>query len=100
PGKGMLPGPASMFNWSFERVDIPRPTVHHQLALAINEEVLALEKAGIQVLQVDERALREDLPFRTENHAHYLVKAVHRFTLSRAALWDENQLHTHRCYSQ
>ncbi|WP_425424809.1 5-methyltetrahydropteroyltriglutamate--homocysteine S-methyltransferase [Staphylococcus schleiferi] len=100
PVKGMLTGPVTILNWSFERVDIPRATVQDQIALAINEEVLALEKAGIQVIQVDEPALREGLPLRQEFHAAYLEKAVHSFKLATSSVTDETQIHTHMCYSQ
>ncbi|QDX61261.1 5-methyltetrahydropteroyltriglutamate--homocysteine S-methyltransferase [Staphylococcus pseudintermedius] len=100
PVKGMLTGPVTILNWSFERVDIPRSTVQDQIALAINEEVLALEKAGIQVIQVDEPALREGLPLRKEYHEDYLVKAVHSFKLATSSVTNETQIHTHMCYSQ
>lgn len=100
PVKGMLTGPVTILNWSFERVDIPRSTVQDQIALAINEEVLALEKAGIQVIQVDEPALREGLPLRKEYHEDYLAKAVHSFKLATSSVTDETQIHTHMCYSQ
>lgn len=100
PVKGMLTGPVTILNWSFERVDIPRSTVQDQIALVINEEVLALEKAGIQVIQVDEPALREGLPLRKEYHEDYLVKAVHSFKLATSSVTDETQIHTHMCYSQ
>lgn len=100
PVKGMMTGPVTILNWSFERVDIPRSTVQDQIALAINEEVLALEKAGIQVIQVDEPALREGLPLRKEYHEDYLVKAVHSFKLATSSVTDETQIHTHMCYSQ
>ncbi|EGQ3233933.1 TPA: 5-methyltetrahydropteroyltriglutamate--homocysteine S-methyltransferase [Staphylococcus pseudintermedius] len=100
PVKGMLTGPVTILNWSFERVDIPRSTVQDQIALAINEEVLALEKAGIQVIQVDEPALREGLPLGKEYHEDYLVKAVHSFKLATSSVTDETQIHTHMCYSQ
>lgn len=100
PVKGMLTGPVTILNWSFEGVDIPRSTVQDQIALAINEEVLALEKAGIQVIQVDEPALREGLPLRKEYHEDYLVKAVHSFKLATSSVTDETQIHTHMCYSQ
>ena len=100
PVKGMLTGPVTILNWSFERVDIPREDVQNQIALAINEEVLALEEAGIKVIQVDEPALREGLPLRSEYHKDYLDKAVHSFKLSTSSVRDETQIHTHMCYSQ
>ncbi|PTJ61802.1 5-methyltetrahydropteroyltriglutamate--homocysteine S-methyltransferase [Mammaliicoccus sciuri] len=100
PVKGMLTGPVTILNWSFERVDISRSEVQDQIALAINEEVLALEEAGIKVIQVDEPALREGLPLRSEYHEDYLNKAVHSFRLSTSSVQDSTQIHTHMCYSQ
>ncbi|MDW3880547.1 5-methyltetrahydropteroyltriglutamate--homocysteine S-methyltransferase [Staphylococcus saprophyticus] len=100
PVKGMLTGPVTILNWSFERVDLPREEVQDQIALAINEEVLALESEGIQIIQVDEPALREGLPLRSEYHADYLDKAVSSFKLSTSSVADETQIHTHMCYSQ
>lgn len=100
PVKGMLTGPVTILNWSFERVDLPREDVQDQIALAINEEVLALEAAGIKIVQVDEPALREGLPLRSEYHADYLDKAVHSFKLSTSSVADATQIHTHMCYSQ
>ncbi len=100
PVKGMLTGPVTILNWSFERVDIPRSEVQDQIALAINEEVLALEEAGIKVIQVDEPALREGLPLHSEYHEDYLNKAVHSFRLSTSSVQDSTQIHTHMCYSQ
>ena len=100
PVKGMLTGPVTILNWSFERVDIPRETVQNQIALAINEEVLALEAAGIKVIQVDEPALREGLPLRKEFHEDYLRNAVHSFKLATSSVADQTQIHTHMCYSQ
>ncbi len=100
PVKGMLTGPVTILNWSFERVDIPRSEVQDQIALAINEEVLALEEACIKVIQVDEPALREGLPLRSEYHEDYLNKSVHSFRLSTSSVQDSTQIHTHMCYSQ
>lgn len=100
PVKGMLTAPVTILNWSFERVDLPREDVQDQIALAINEEVLALENEGIQIIQVDEPALREGLPLRSEYHADYLDKAVRSFKLSTSSVADETQIHTHMCYSQ
>ncbi|QDX06856.1 5-methyltetrahydropteroyltriglutamate--homocysteine S-methyltransferase [Staphylococcus saprophyticus] len=100
PVKGMLTGPVTILNWSFERVDLPREEVQDQIALAINEEVLALESEGIKIIQVDEPALREGLPLRSEYHADYLDKAVRSFKLTTSSVADETQIHTHMCYSQ
>nr|WP_306437972.1 5-methyltetrahydropteroyltriglutamate--homocysteine S-methyltransferase [Staphylococcus hyicus] len=100
PVKGMLTGPVTILNWSFERVDLPREEVQNQIALAINEEVLALEETGIKVIQVDEPALREGLPLRKAYHEDYLRKAVHSFKLATSSVADHTQIHTHMCYSQ
>ena len=100
PVKGMLTGPVTILNWSFERVDVPRKVVQDQIALAIDEEVLALEEAGIKVIQVDEPALREGLPLRSEYHEQYLKDAVNSFKLATSSVHDETQIHTHMCYSQ
>lgn len=100
PVKGMLTGPVTILNWSFERVDVPRKVVQDQIALAIDEEVLALEEAGIKVIQVDEPALREGLPLRSEYHEQYLADAVNSFKLATSSVQDETQIHTHMCYSQ
>ncbi|MGE7078656.1 squalene synthase HpnC [Staphylococcus capitis] len=100
PVKGMLTGPVTILNWSFERVDVPRKVVQDQIALAIDEEVLALEEAGIKVIQVDEPALREGLPLRSEYHNQYLKDAVNSFKLATSSVHDETQIHTHMCYSQ
>lgn len=100
PVKGMLTGPVTILNWSFERVDVPRETVQNQIALAINEEVLALEANDIKVIQVDEPALREGLPLHSEFHETYLENAVKSFKLATSSVKDETQIHTHMCYSQ
>lgn len=100
PVKGMLTGPVTILNWSFERVDIPRHEVQDQIALAINEEVLALEDAGIKIIQVDEPALREGLPLRSEYHEEYLKQALRSFRLATSSVSDATQIHTHMCYSQ
>ena len=57
PMKGMLTGPVTILNWSFVRDDQPRSTTCYQIALAIRQEVLDLEKAGVPVIQIDEAAL-------------------------------------------
>ena len=62
--------------------------------------MLALEEAGIKVIQVDEPALREGLPLRSEYHEQYLKDAVNSFKLATSSVHDETQIHTHMCYSQ
>ncbi|SFA54407.1 methionine synthase (B12-independent) [Anoxybacillus pushchinoensis] len=100
PVKGMLTGPVTILNWSFVRNDISRKRVLIQLALAIREEVLQLEKEGIRIIQVDEPALREGLPLKTKKHASYWEDAVIAFRITTSSVKKETQIHTHMCYSQ
>ena len=100
PMKGMLTGPVTMLNWSFVRDDQPRATTCKQLALAIREEVLDLEKAGVHVIQIDEAALREGLPLRRSQWQDYLDWAIESFRISANGVRDETQIHTHMCYSE
>ncbi|MDI4645082.1 5-methyltetrahydropteroyltriglutamate--homocysteine S-methyltransferase [Cohnella hashimotonis] len=100
PVKGMLTGPITILNWSFVRDDKSREEVAYQIALALRDEVEALEAAGIGMIQVDEPALREGLPLKREQWAHYLDWAVRAFRLSTSTVKDETQIHTHMCYSE
>jgi 5-methyltetrahydropteroyltriglutamate--homocysteine methyltransferase len=100
PVKGMLTGPVTMLQWSFARTDIARETVCRQLALAIADEVAALEAAGIGVIQIDEPAFREGLPLRLADRAAYLEWAVECFRLASSGVREETQIHTHMCYSE
>lgn len=100
PMKGMLTGPVTILNWSFVRDDQPRSVSCYQLALAIREEVLDLEKAGINIIQIDEAALREGLPLRKSQWADYLKWAVESFRITANGVTDETQIHTHMCYSE
>ncbi|CAG4925655.1 5-methyltetrahydropteroyltriglutamate--homocysteine S-methyltransferase [Paraburkholderia gardini] len=100
PMKGMLTGPVTILNWSFVRDDQPRSTSCYQLALAIREEVLDLEKAGVRVIQIDEAALREGLPLRKSQWNEYLQWAVESFRITANGVKDETQIHTHMCYSE
>jgi 5-methyltetrahydropteroyltriglutamate--homocysteine methyltransferase len=100
PVKGMLTGPVTMLQWSFVRDDQPRAETCKQLALAIRDEVLDLEAAGIKVIQVDEPAIREGLPLKRELWAEYLGWAVFSFRLATAGVADATQIHTHMCYSE
>jgi 5-methyltetrahydropteroyltriglutamate--homocysteine methyltransferase len=100
PMKGMLTGPVTILNWSFVRDDQPRSVSCYQLALAIREEVLDLEKAGIRVIQIDEAALREGLPLRRSQWDDYLQWAVESFRIAANGVRDETQIHTHMCYSE
>ena len=100
PMKGMLTGPVTILNWSFVRDDQPRSVSCYQLALAIREEVLDLEKAGVRVIQIDEAALREGLPLRKSQWQEYLDWAVESFRITANGVDDETQIHTHMCYSE
>ena len=100
PMKGMLTGPVTILNWSFVRDDQPRSVSCRQLALAIREEVLDLEKAGVRVIQIDEAALREGLPLRRSQWSEYLQWAVESFRITANGVQDETQIHTHMCYSE
>ena len=100
PMKGMLTGPVTMLNWSFVRDDQPRATTCRQLALAIRQEVLDLEKAGIGIIQIDEAALREGLPLRRAQWQAYLDWAVECFRITANGVADDTQIHTHMCYSE
>lgn len=100
PVKGMLTGPVTMLNWSFVRDDQPRSVTCQQLALAIRDEVLDLEQAGVKIIQIDEAALREGLPLRQSDWQTYLDWAVFSFKLSANGVANETQIHTHMCYSE
>lgn len=98
--KGMLTGPVTILQWSFVRNDISRETVCKQIALALNDEVLDLEKAGIKVIQIDEPAIREGLPLKRADWQAYLDWAGQAFRLSSSGCEDSTQIHTHMCYSE
>ncbi|OJY92026.1 MAG: 5-methyltetrahydropteroyltriglutamate--homocysteine S-methyltransferase [Sphingobacteriales bacterium 44-15] len=98
--KGMLTGPVTILQWSFVRNDQPRSETCTQIALAIRDEVADLEKAGINIIQIDEPAIREGLPLRKENWQEYLQWAVRAFRISASGVKDETQIHTHMCYSE
>lgn len=100
PMKGMLTGPVTMFKWSFVRDDIPLSEVAKQIALALNDEVLDLEKAGIKVIQIDEPAIREAMPLKKAQWDEYLAWACEAFRLSSTGAEDSTQIHTHMCYSE
>lgn len=100
PMKGMLTGPVTILNWSFVRDDQPRSVSCKQLALAIRDEVLDLEKAGVGIIQIDEAALREGLPLRKSEWKKYLDWAVESFRITANGVLDETQIHTHMCYSE
>ncbi|MBT0626976.1 5-methyltetrahydropteroyltriglutamate--homocysteine S-methyltransferase [Pseudomonas fluorescens] len=98
--KGMLTGPVTMLMWSFAREDVSREVQARQLALAIRDEVVDLEAAGIKIVQIDEAAFREGLPLRRAQWQHYLDWATEAFRLCACGVRDETQIHTHMCYSE
>jgi 5-methyltetrahydropteroyltriglutamate--homocysteine methyltransferase len=100
PVKGMLTGPITMLFWSFVRDDQPRATTAKQIALALRDEVIDLEAAGIRVIQIDEPAIREGLPLREKDRKEYLDWAVNAFRITASGVQDETQIHTHMCYSE
>ncbi|MDR2637898.1 MAG: 5-methyltetrahydropteroyltriglutamate--homocysteine S-methyltransferase [Zoogloeaceae bacterium] len=100
PMKGMLTGPVTILQWSFVRDDQPRATTATQIALAIRDEVLDLERVGIGIIQIDEPAIREGLPLREKGKAEYLAWATRAFRIAASGVADETQIHTHMCYSE
>jgi 5-methyltetrahydropteroyltriglutamate--homocysteine methyltransferase len=98
--KGMLTGPVTILQWSFVRNDQPRSQTCTQIALAIRDEVVDLEKENIKVIQIDEPAIREGLPLRKSDWQNYLQWAVRAFRISASGVKDETQIHTHMCYSE
>ena len=99
--KGMLTGPVTILNWSFPREDVPIKETILQLALALQDEVCDLEKAGVRIIQIDEAALREKLPLRRADwYTDYLDFAIPAFRLASALVRPETQIHTHMCYSE
>lgn len=99
--KGMLTGPVTILNWSWPREDVSIKTQTEQLALAIRDEVLDLEREGIRIIQIDEAALREKLPLRKSKwHKDYLDWAIPAFRLVHAGVQPSTQIHTHMCYSE
>ena len=100
PMKGMLTGPVTILNWSFVRDDLTREQACRQLALAIRDEVVDLERAGARIIQIDEAALREGLPLRRGDWQHYLDWAVESFRIASSSVADATQIHTHMCYSE
>jgi 5-methyltetrahydropteroyltriglutamate--homocysteine methyltransferase len=98
--KGMLTGPVCILQWSFVRDDQPRSETCKQIAFAMRDEVVDLEKAGIKIIQIDEAALREGLPLRKADWKQYLDWAVESFRICASGVKDETQIHTHMCYSE
>ena len=101
PVKGMLTGPTTIINWSFPREDIELQEIALQIALALREEVLDLEANGINVIQIDEAALKEKLPLRKVDwHTEYLNWAIPAFRVVHSKVKETTQIHTHMCYSE
>lgn len=101
PVKGMLTGPVTILNWSFPREDVSFEEMAYEIALAIREEVLDLESFGINVIQIDEAALKEKLPLRKEDwYKEYLDWAIKAFNLVHSGVKETTQIHTHMCYSE
>jgi 5-methyltetrahydropteroyltriglutamate--homocysteine methyltransferase len=100
PVKGMLTGPTTILNWSFVRDDLSRQAVAYQTALALQKEVAALEANGIQMIQVDEPALREGLPLKQAKWSEYLDWAVKAFRIATSSVGGQTQIHTHMCYCE
>jgi 5-methyltetrahydropteroyltriglutamate--homocysteine methyltransferase len=98
--KGMLTGPVTILCWTFPREDISRKTIAQQLAFALRDEVDELQHAGIDIIQIDEPAIREGLPLKRSQHRSYLAWAVEAFRLSASVAKPETQIHTHMCYSE
>ena len=99
PVKGMLTGPITILQWSFVRDDIPKSEVAYQIALAIRDEAADLERAGIDIIQIDEAAYREGLPLRRADWSDYIAWAVRAFRIASSGVRPETQIHTHMCYS-
>lgn len=101
PVKGMLTGPVTILNWSFPREDVSLQEMAYQIGIAIREEVCDLEKAGINIIQIDEAALKEKLPIRRGQwYSEYLDWAIPAFRLCHSKVKPETQIHTHMCYSE
>ncbi|KAA9007526.1 5-methyltetrahydropteroyltriglutamate--homocysteine S-methyltransferase [Paenibacillus spiritus] len=100
PVKGMLTGPVTILAWSFLRDDISRERIAGQIALALRQEVLALEEAGIGMIQVDEPALREGMPLKPDKREDYLRWAVRAFRIATSPVRPATQIHTHMCYCE
>jgi 5-methyltetrahydropteroyltriglutamate--homocysteine methyltransferase len=100
PLKGMLTGPVTILQWSFVRDDQPRSATALQIALAIRDEAVDLERAGVKVIQIDEPAIREGLPLKRRDWDGYLAWAIKAFRVAASGVGDATQIHTHMCYSE
>jgi len=99
PVKGILTGPITLLQWSYPRKDISKEEIAYQIALALNEEVMELEKAGIKIIQIDEPAFREGMPLKKAKVNQYFDWAIKSFRIVTHSVKPETQIHTHMCYS-
>ena len=100
PVKGMLTGPVTILSWSFVRDDLDNPTIAKQIAVALRDEVVDLQNAGIGIIQIDEPAFRERMPLKTSHWQDYLDWATYAFRVAASGAEDKTQIHTHMCYSE
>jgi len=98
--KGMLTGPVTILFWSFVRDDLDKPSIANQIALALRDEVVDLQNAGIDIIQIDEPAFREGMPLKASEWQSYLDWAAYAFRVSASGVKDETQIHTHMCYAE
>ncbi|TMO54064.1 5-methyltetrahydropteroyltriglutamate--homocysteine S-methyltransferase [Pseudoalteromonas phenolica] len=98
--KGMLTGPVTILFWSFTRDDLDKPSIANQIALALRDEVVDLQNAGIDIIQIDEPAFREGMPLKASEWQSYLDWAAYAFRVSASGVKDETQIHTHMCYAE
>ena len=72
PVKGMITGPYTMMDWSFNEYYPTRRDACLALADALHEEVKALSKAGAKIIQVDEPAISA----RPEELSEFAIEAM------------------------
>lgn len=99
PVKGMLTGPVTMLAWAFRRDDVSFEESCAQIALALRDEIVELERAGVRIIQLDEPAFREAAPLRAAERRAYYETAVNCFKLATCGVRDETQIQSHMCYS-
>jgi 5-methyltetrahydropteroyltriglutamate--homocysteine methyltransferase len=99
PVKAVLPGPVTLLRRSFARDDQPAGATCAQLALAVRDEVVDLERAGLRVVQLDEPALPAGLPAHRADGDAYLDWAVGCFRLASCGVSDRTQVHAHVCHA-
>lgn len=89
PVKGMLTGPYTMVEWSFDEHYGSRGDAVLGMAAVLHKEVQALARAGAKYIQVDEPAIHT----RPEEDFDLAVKAME--TVVRGV---DAEFHTHICY--